>query len=59
MCQPAFEYKHFELFEAHELLALYPEHQTLIDQYALKEITEFQHTYESTLTRRYAFYVNV
>ncbi|MCI2788886.1 cupin domain-containing protein [Staphylococcus warneri] len=37
MCQPAFEYKHFELFEAHELLALYPEHQTLIDQYALKE----------------------
>ena len=37
MCQPAFEYKHFELFKAHELLALYPEHQTVIDKYALKD----------------------
>ncbi|ATH63319.1 uncharacterized protein ACUXOR_001690 [Staphylococcus pasteuri] len=36
MCQPAFEYEQFELFERNELNQMYPEHQTVIDKYALK-----------------------
>lgn len=35
MCQPAFEFNHFELFTQDELYHMYPEHKEIIQRYAL------------------------
>ncbi|MBO1198846.1 cupin domain-containing protein [Staphylococcus simiae] len=37
MCQPAFEFEHFELFEQQQLIDMYPHLTQIIQQYALKE----------------------
>lgn len=40
MCQPAFEFNHFELFTQETLMHLYPQHKKLIQQYALLDINK-------------------
>ncbi|EKU48603.1 cupin domain-containing protein [Staphylococcus massiliensis] len=34
MCQPAFEFEQFELFDKEELIEQYPEHASIIEKYA-------------------------
>ncbi|MGX0910647.1 cupin domain-containing protein [Staphylococcus caprae] len=36
MCQPAFEFEHFELFERNQLLEQYPNLENIINKYAIK-----------------------
>lgn len=36
MCQPAFEFEQFELFDQQELMTLYPHLESIIKQYALE-----------------------
>ena len=36
MCQPAFEFKQFELFKQSELFVQYPHLKSVIEKYALK-----------------------
>lgn len=36
MCQPAFEFKQFELFKQSELITQYPHLKSVIEKYALK-----------------------
>lgn len=36
MCQPAFDFNHFELFSQQELLDEYPQHKEIIQRYALE-----------------------
>ena len=38
MCQPAFEFKYFELFTQDELIEVYPQYRRMIQKYALKNI---------------------
>ncbi len=38
MCQPAFEFAHFELFTQSELLYQFPHLEAVIEKYALKQI---------------------
>lgn len=38
MCQPAFEFKYFELFTQDELTEVYPQYRRMIQKYALKNI---------------------
>ena len=35
MCQPAFDFNHFELFTQDELYSMYPQHEAIIKHYAL------------------------
>ncbi|CDR28979.1 cupin domain-containing protein [Staphylococcus schweitzeri] len=38
MCQPSFEFEHFELFTQSELLNQFPHLESVIEKYALKQI---------------------
>lgn len=40
MCQPAFDFNHFELFTQDELYSMYPQHEAIIKQYALLNIDQ-------------------
>ena len=39
MCQPAFEFKYFELFTQDELIEVYPQYRRMIQKYALKTLS--------------------
>ena len=43
MCQPAFDFNHFELFTQDELYSMYPQHEAIIKQYALLNIDRLKH----------------